>query len=1063
MIGSAHMQSTVTPFLAAALACLGCDQVVQDPADSGPLGEMASAGASAGSHFLRADGPLQLDPATGLFFFEESHQGGNAGSVKIASTLWGRLVDVYEETHEPANPALIHRRLRMKDLLIDPQVIGQTTDWALLAPPTLGREQLVIKHALQSPQFLQVLQSLAVPEVVLPKGIGPPELPPFTAVPRNGAVAIQMDDLLDHASITPETVRVLVGLPPTLPFELRILPDPCHGGIAAMKFHSTRVLLDFAVSVADSKQAGGNVPVNPQGLPAAVDPGKTNVVVRIPTKIAGAQQKLLTNLAGHPLSFTNNGPNDPGSATLDVIRAFRSGGKTSVTGDPHEGFLRDEIQPSLVATQPIDVTKVVGTKIPGEFRLRYGFGTAACAVPGKVGDVLRIQDRVAVLLEPGMLSGALVNGARVVVVAGPSTALPTGAGEMVWQWNPAQGAPSECFARFSPAAGTLPSSNVSTSASVIMSFSEPMEPATVQALDRLSIDFGVPPNANPMWAKVIGEIAPALDLQEFPLQPAVPLRHAQGSAEEYFIEVVGDDPATSGLLEGVKDLAGNPLRFGMVGNQRPKFTLEPSDPTVDSAGIGFKFSSLDEDGNGTPELRGQFVLDPLQEVIKPRSVSRFSVVMDSTQPMMAVMFETPQGLVTPLSPFGSKLMSVWRYVDMGFSLLDDANHNLDVERLHWSPFNSAVQADSFSQFQIALAHGFFLTDETVNAGLLPVFHLSGLVPTFDQNLLSPGRDPLTVVASKADGYTIDPQLAFQSSSSLGTIMMPWPINLNIPLSKYTYWTYRDTAKLQLGGCTGPGCGPGADPLRVDQVNGLGFGKVGFYPQGKIPTIGLPLLKEFRCYPDHQALGLNSLKTSFALNTSYKPTFRAYSTGGVFNGNVTTIDPDNEPVAQGGINSSNGSHTLPIDNTVYWGQADFVVRVSRLHSIWLDTGAGHDFGKGVLEPAAQLQPNGTSVSLAFRGASQVTAASGKPWENAEYYDPYGDGFTAQQLLMIYGPPPAAPPAISVTYFPNAGDNSWNGKLPDLDGARWVQLRVSFLSNAENNATAELSGMGIAFQK
>src|SRR5204862_1131858 len=140
-------------------------------------------------------------------------------------------------------------------------------------------------------------------------------------------------------------------------------------------------------------------------------------------------------------------------------------------------------------------------------------------------------------------------------------------------------------------------------------------------------------------------------------------------------------------------------------------------------GFSFRFldPSFDEDGDALPEVRGQQVHDP-RGVVKPRSFSRFSVAVDPSQPLIGAMIITPPPpLVTPLSPFGSRTMTIWRYIDMGFSLMDDQNHNLDVEGLHWSPFGPGVQQDFFENFRVALAHSSWAPDESTSAGLLPQF------------------------------------------------------------------------------------------------------------------------------------------------------------------------------------------------------------------------------------------------------------------------------------------------------------------------------------------------------
>ena len=60
------------------------------------------------------------------------------------------------------------------------------------------------------------------------------------------------------------------------------------------------------------------------------------------------QEIILRNPSGHGLSLADNGSADLASRTQDVVRAMRSGGPASVTADPYNGFLRDDVDPRLI-------------------------------------------------------------------------------------------------------------------------------------------------------------------------------------------------------------------------------------------------------------------------------------------------------------------------------------------------------------------------------------------------------------------------------------------------------------------------------------------------------------------------------------------------------------------------------------------------------------------------------------------------------------------------------------------------------------------------------------------
>jgi hypothetical protein len=427
-------------------------------------------------------------------------------------------------------------------------------------------------------------------------------------------------------------------------------------------------------------------------------------------------------------------------------------------------------------------------------------------------------------------------------------------------------------------------------------------------------------------------------------------------------------------------------------------------------------------------------------------VSRFSVVADSAgAPTMAAMVPYTAPIVPPLSNHGSRLMAVWRYHDLGFSLLDEVTHNLDVEGLAWAPA-IPLQPDAFAKFQMALGHSAWLPDEKISTSLLPNYPFSGLTKIFADDVL---EVVTSVVHPKAAGYVIDPSQAFAAST--GTLMMPWPLNQGVPPAQHVFWTWRDTSIQALAGLKGVG----ADTARLLQITG--FGLQGFYPAGQVPTIGLPLLTEFRTHPDSNALELNALKIALALNSSALPAFRAYSAGGVTPTGVKRIDPDNEPVAQGGISPSGGA-TTPIDNSVYFGQVDFVVRVSRAHTAWLDTqAAAPSFAPAVAEPTGLYLPSGTQVALAFRGANSISSPGPlTPWRDARNVDPYGESYTPAQLMKL-----GKSTNLSFTPAFLNGDAGWKGALSQVDGARFVQVRITFVSNAATLEEPHLSGLGMAF--
>ncbi|MCC6406528.1 MAG: hypothetical protein IT453_05150 [Planctomycetes bacterium] len=992
------------------------------------------------------------DPNTDLKIYVDPHEGGAATQLKIVSVEWGRLVDIKDSTGATV----------FSDIVVRDNILTQGA-FTLDVDPISARQTLTINKLYGSAEFKAALDQALHLQSVLSKSLDPSELPPFTALPRNSALLVTFNDLLDPKRIDDTTIQMMTEYPPDQPFEARIIGDPNHGdrvdfdGNGKPEFYSTRIIVDMTVSQDEAAAANPPLVVNSIGLPAAVDANKPNVLLRIPTKTdtSSSQFKVLENLTGHRLSFTGNGPADNTVATLDVIRAMRSMGATVVTGDPSNGFLADNIPPEIIGEQGVVVVVAddPASTDPSDVVVDLTFGTTVCAQAVRPGDVLDLggarASATALSLTP--ING-VVTGAQFHLNSGSdlTTFLAGGSGEFITTWLPTAGVLPDCFVAYSPDPLTAPNIGLATQLVATVKFSEPMDPATMQAFDTFTITRTTA-GLSALRKNVIGSLAASQDLREYTFQPTLPLRHAQGSAETFQLDVVGG-------TTGVRDLAGNALL-----NSLPAvtFTIDPNEPTQTSDGFVLKFSSPDEDipsfatSFDTPEVRGQHLYDITRGIIRPRPLTRFSAQADQSKPVVGAMVPFTQPIQTPLSNLGSKMMGVWRYHDVGFSIADESTMNLDVEGLNWAPFGAGVAVDQFPLFQLSLTHSRYLPDEEINTqSLLPTKPASGLVATFSQNVGSSANDPLKVVHPKDYGYILTPADTFVSSTA--TLMHPWPLNRQIPAGlNPIYYTWRDTAVQTLGAPNGYG----ADTGRLIQVTGLGKAGVP-YAKDFVPTVGLPLLFEFRCYPNDSSIGLNGFKIALAINSSAAPFFRAFSTGGILaSGQPKKIDPDNEPTAQGGVNPATGLTTPALDNSFYYGQADFVVRISRSHSIWFDTQLGAPiYYTPLVEPTPSQQPAGTSLVFAYRGATTLTPApSGGnakgTYINADNIDFYGDSKTT----ALGG---AAAAAYSVG-FQTPGDNTWKTSLPGLSGAKFFQFRVSFISNAATGLYPELSAVAFPF--
>jgi hypothetical protein len=569
-----------------------------------------------------------------------------------------------------------------------------------------------------------------------------------------------------------------------------------------------------------------------------------------------------------------------------------------------------------------------------------------------------------------------------------------------------------------------PLTMVSPDASFEVRFSEPMDPDSVDPFETFKLSNPSAPTNQNLDHLVVAGLSPVADLDSFTLQPTLPLSHTSGVAEPFDLHLVGG-------LSGATDLAGNPLTaaLGVL-----RIGLDGTAPTLVTGSASLRFNSVDENGDGLPEMRGQVLPNLLSGELEPRGVSRWSAEVNNTPSSAptAMIMGGGAAVIDPFPAYGSRVMNLWRYHDLGLDLMDDATHNVDVEGLHWTPQGGVALFDFLPRFGIAFAHSRFLPDEALDANGVALYPASGLVPEYHSNLLDPVEDPLTSVHDDFLGYAINPLEGFDSVG--GIKMVPFPLNRNIPLSEYKYWTWRDTSVLAVGGPNGQG----VDTAQLIAVTGEGT--KGAYGAGAVPTIGLPLLVELRAYPNSSIQGFN-LARVLVPSPDVNPRFRAVSSGFVPpTGPTQIVNPDQLTTAIGSQNTL-GSPTPPTDLAVYEGQVDFVVRVSRAHTIWMDAGAASSFGPA---EAVQTVPAGTSIQVEFRGATGVVDPN-NGLADATLYDPYGDYRNG-----------------GVVQFTNS-DPTWKQAPSQLNGSRYIQARITFSANAEAGVTPRISALGVAFSR
>ncbi len=677
-------------------------------------------------------------------FIVDANKGGTASELHIAGVFWGRLVDIYDEDETG------ERELQQKEFVIGSNIVSNGHDLVLETDPLTGVDKLVIRHAIGTDAYRDVF--LGLDGDLFPVNDAPIDaVGVFTMLPRNAVLVLIFDDLLEPGLINPQTIQVFTGNPPVVPYSPRVIADRNHGdlakdtGDAVPTFYSTRVIVDMTVSEYESFSSNPPLGINGSGLPPSTSPSLANVALRIPTleKPGLGQEIVLRNLTGHKLATSKNGTVDFSSPTIDIVRALRSGGNTLVTADPFNGYLRDETPPSVISAQPVVIAAApvpdpAGTET--DFILpQVQFLTVDCARNPEAGDLLRQATNFIVVREASAAQvGGIARDLKVRLVLGdPAEFVTAGVGpaQYLFPFDPLtdQSRP-ECFVQISPEPGGFPgdpASDISTSATFTVRFSEAMDRESMSAFDSLLLLRE--PVADSSNDYVVATIQASVDLKTFTLFPDLPLAHQTGTSESYFLSLL------TGEL-GASDLAGNPLADPLP---QVTLTVEAALAAQANGGRVTRFSSIDEEEpigddiiGELPEWTGQHTYDVSRQSIRPRSVIRFEAIVDRNQPMILPMgtAQTPTG--EPLTKFGNKLQAVWRNCDVNYPVTDSTTYNVDVEGLSWVPLGGLAIADHFDQFEMRLAHSLRVPDEVVVMGIV-VWPESGLAKIFDTNMVSP--------------------------------------------------------------------------------------------------------------------------------------------------------------------------------------------------------------------------------------------------------------------------------------------------------------------------------------
>lgn len=853
---------------------------------------------------------------------------------------------------------------------------------------------------------------------------------PFVHVPRDAALRLTFDRPLDPASIDASSVSLWNLDAPGVALPVCRIVDPLEPNV---------LIVDPVVSTLRALETGERV--SPMGFPE----GRTERVASVRLRLSTDGDHSVRGAHGERLRAERE-PVDPSEP--DAITRFFG---TRRREDPQRGFLFDLQAPELLLESSITLDQVSGDTVS------FAFDDPRCATTVRVGDMIEQGKRRGEIVSSGGNGGSMMAKVRRWDRTGePFSTLESA--RYVSTWDPRSHAP-ECLLRFAPERTSVGRPVAPTSA-VAVRFSEPMDPASVTPFDALYLALSTVGHVD-HDEYVIGSVLPSADLTRFAFVPAGSGQaHRRGIAETMHAHVV---PAPSRPNQ-LRDLAGTPATFASV--QAP-YTLDAAAADVGTHGLVLRFDGVDETRDGRADHHGHFgwetVQDPSGERIptgrfRARPVTRFSRWVDASKPVVGYMHPWPPlgsstGVREPLSPFGCRVQSVWRYIDLDLSYPFLSHQDLDVEGLAFSPVEGRAYQDAFRRVRLSLSHAMHLPDEYVDwlGGQRSVYPLSGLSMTsFASNALTDARHPAAAVMF--DGpFVIDPT-SVTSAPGSGTVLLDWPAFRDAHGERVTY-TWRDTSLEGLAASAGEGC----DPRVLETVRGS---RHTYVSPGQVPSIGLPLLMDFQVWPaepGNETLGLNGFQASITMTNSARPTFRVHSTGGIdANGVRHEVDPEHDVPMGGGepgpFTHSTGQPSRPDDNVVYWGRVDFVVKVSRHVTRWFDTGSENPvFEVALVEPSAARQPDGTSLIVEYRGADDVQPANALASTRADCFDLYGE-----VVSTVFDPSCVGERGTIVRR------TDWTRDVTTLQGKRWIQMRVTGIANITTSQVPAVDSIALGWR-
>lgn len=401
---------------------------------------------------------------------------------------------------------------------------------------------------------------------------------------------------------------------------------------------------------------------------------------------------------------------------------------------------------------------------------------------------------------------------------------------------------------------------------------------------------------------------------------------------------------------------------------------------------------------GRPTSRVRAVADDLNQSPPPSqaSVLRWCPEAFSGEPQIAtrsagVPFGAP--IANPTNPYGCRLQTVWREIDLGQSRVNPFDFNLDVEAMYWGVHTTTtVVFDRFHRTSLYFGHSEQRPEPCVGAiSALPSLSASGVGAAFADNYAH-NRDR---TGNKEDAAPPHAAFVDQAWTIDATRLVREPNNVHryAPMPAFTQpsFVWRDETVLAQGGNThgssdvlntfvthrpyiispylqgqgryftltngaptfNPGRWSNGENYRLDPAS---RGIIDPLTGGNVGPIALPLLADVWVEPDNRAdyarppIGANGWQISLTVQSSSLPAFRAYSSGGLVNGRPQIVDRSTPGWQQaiGGVSAS-GQRSPGQDNSLYWSMLDFAKTRSLATSGFVELLDPHRMPSAAVDP------------------------------------------------------------------------------------------------------------------